>query len=298
MPAVPAVLPLWSRARPARWSRSLLLVACCGSIFWFPPKVAADPPASRSPQRFQIPAGPLGTALTQFGESAGMRLLASTELTAGRQTAGISGSFTAEQALQQLLAGTGLTWRYSDEGTVLLEAAPPVEGAMMLDPVRVEGAVSASGEDRAYTTAGSSSYISQEKIERFRGTSVGDIFQGTPGVLVGEKRNGGGLDINIRGMQGQSRVPVVVDGARQETTIDRGYAGAASQSYVDPDLIGGIEITKGPSMSPDATGAVGGLVDGGGGLGRVAAVEDADHDAGHALLFRIAALDEIFHFSS
>lgn len=59
---------------------------------------------------------------------------------------------------------------------------------------------------------------------------MGDIFQGMPGVLIGENRNSGGLDVNLRGMQGQNRVPVLVDGARQETTVYRGYAGVASRS--------------------------------------------------------------------
>ncbi len=86
------------------------------------------------------------------------------------------------------------------------------------------------------------------------------MFKGTTGVLVAENRNSGGLNINIRGMQGQGRVPVLVDGARQETTVYRGYAGVTSRSYVDPDLIGGVEIDKGPTMGASGTGAIGGLV--------------------------------------
>ena len=115
-------------------------------------------------------------------------------------------------------------------------------------------------KDDAWRKAGSSSYLSRDDIERSRGTSVGDIFKGTTGVLVGENRNSGGLDVNIRGMQGQGRVPILVDGARQETTVYRGYSGVASRSYIDPDLIGGIQIDKGPTLSAQGTGATGGLV--------------------------------------
>lgn len=252
-------LPLPPRVLATRWCGFVLLFAgCCGAPM--SSAIAQSPAAIQKLLDFEIPAGPLDTALVRFGEHAGVRLLAAAELTAGRSTGGISGKLTAEEALQQLLAGTGLRWRYNGDGTVILDLAPIVPGAMTLDAVRVEASLAPSSEDKAYTTAGSSTHISQQKIERFRGTTVGDIFQGTPGVLISENRNSGGLDVNIRGMQGQSRVPVLVDGARQETTVWRGYAGVSSRSYVDPDLIAGIDITKGPTVTADSTGAVGGMV--------------------------------------
>ena len=252
-------LPLPPRVLATRWCGLSLLFAGCLAVP-MSSALAQSAAATQSPLDFDIPAGSLDTALVRFGEYAGMRLLAASELTAGRNTGGVSGKLTAEQALQQLLAGTGLRWRYSDDGTVILDLAPVAPGAMTLDAVRVEASIQPASEDKAYTSAGSSTYISQQKIERFRGTTVGDIFQGTPGVLISENRNSGGLDVNIRGMQGQSRVPVLVDGARQETTVYRGYAGVSSRSYVDPDLIAGIDISKGPTVSADGTGAVGGLV--------------------------------------
>ncbi len=249
-------------AKPGRsfWISGLALV--CAAACPLPARAADDTATAfaAAEQPFDIPAGPLGPALTLFGERAGLRLLVASELTDGLQTPGVSGTLAPEQALRQLLTGTGLIWRYTGSRTVTLERRLPDDGAILLGPVRVEGTVPVADEDRAYTTAGSSSHISQQKIERFRGTSVGDIFQGTPGVLISENRNSGGLDVNIRGMQGQSRVPVLIDGSRQETTVYRGYAGVSSRSYVDPDLIAGIDITKGPSVSADGTGAIGGVV--------------------------------------
>jgi hemoglobin/transferrin/lactoferrin receptor protein len=61
-------------------------------------------------------------------------------------------------------------------------------------------------------------------------------------------------------MQGQGRTPVVVDGALQESTVYRGYAGMAGRTYIDPDFLGGVSIEKGPSTAADATGAIGGIV--------------------------------------
>ena len=81
-----------------------------------------------------------------------------------------------------------------------------------------------------YQTAGSLTHLSGEQIDRFRGTSVGDLFSGIPGVLNGDGRNSGAVDVNIRGMQGQGRVPVIVDGASQETSIYQGYNGSTSST--------------------------------------------------------------------
>ncbi|WP_133490489.1 TonB-dependent receptor [Alcanivorax sp. 24] len=213
---------------------------------------------SRALIDFDIPAQPLPTALDSFSRQSGLQVSADAGQFGGHYSREVHGSLAIQEALNQLLGGTGLLWYIADGKTVVVEAGPAAGDAMVLDPIKVQGR--ASAEDKPYTTAGSAAYISRKEIERFRGTSVGDMFKGTTGVLVAENRNSGGLNINIRGMQGQGRVPVLVDGARQETTVYRGYAGVTSRSYVDPDLIGGVEIDKGPTMTAGGTGAIGGLV--------------------------------------
>lgn len=216
-----------------------------------------------------IPAQPLPQALTLLSEQARVQVLYTRQEPYGVSAPAVKGRLNAADALNELLRGSGLTWREVRPGAVTLERVANAEsnttGTTVLDKVIVTDPLNVAGsgdadEDRPYSTPGSSSHLSRQKIERFRGTTVGDIFQGTPGVLIGENRNSGGLDVNIRGMQGQSRVPVLLDGSRQETTVWRGYAGVSSRTYVDPDLIAGIDITKGPSAGADGTGAVGGLV--------------------------------------
>ncbi|WP_237173559.1 TonB-dependent receptor domain-containing protein [Paracandidimonas lactea] len=134
------------------------------------------------------------------------------------------------------------------------------EPTTMLGSVRVIGQRVTDPADVPYSTPGSSAYISGEQIERFRGTSVGDFLSGIPGVMNADSRNSGAVDVNIRGMQGQGRVPVIVDGATQETTIWQGYNGASPRTYIDPDFISSVSIEKGISSGADATGATGGIV--------------------------------------
>lgn len=97
-----------------------------------------------------------------------------------------------------------------------------------------------------YSTAAPTSYIAGETIERFRGSSPADMFRGTPGVMSGEARNGAGsIDVNVRGMQGLGRVSVKVDDTENQVTVSQGYQGISNRSFVDPDLLAGIDITKG-----------------------------------------------------
>lgn len=114
-------------------------------------------------------------------------------------------------------------------------------------------------KDKTYQQAGTEYFINKEDIERFRGMSTGDFVKSIPGVLTGDNRNSGAIDLNIRGMQGMNRVPVVIDGSLQSTTVYRGYSGVASRNYLDPDLITSVAIEKGPTSGADGVGAIGGV---------------------------------------
>lgn len=227
---------------------------------------AAAQHTAASADSFNIRSQNLGAALAAFADRARLKLLFPSHLVSGRTSAGLHGSYTREQALNALLSGTGLSYSFTNTSTITV--FDPRMGAAfgaMPDgtaPLDVIDVVDASGirasEDLPYQTPGSVSYISEETIQRFRGTSPGDIFRGVPGVLSSDVRNGNGIDINIRGLQGVGRVPVTIDGAMNSTTAYQGYQGVGNRTYVDPDLIGGISIENGPSNGP--VGGIGGTV--------------------------------------
>ncbi|SFU90267.1 TonB-dependent receptor domain-containing protein [Xenorhabdus koppenhoeferi] len=116
------------------------------------------------------------------------------------------------------------------------------------------------GYDAVYDKDISNIYIGKKEIERYKGTSPADLIKGAIGVYSGDSRNSGALDINIRGVQGQGRIPVTIDGTEQAITVGRGYNGANNRNYIDPNLISSIEIEKGPSLSRGIKGSVGGAV--------------------------------------
>ena len=114
--------------------------------------------------------------------------------------------------------------------------------------------------DDVYDRSISSVYRDKTEIERFKGAAPADVFKGMVGVNSGDARNSGALDPNIRGIQGQGRVPVTIDGTEQAITVWRGYSGANNRNYIDPMLIGGVTIEKGPSLTRGINSSVGGAV--------------------------------------
>ena len=263
-------MPIPSFAFPRTLLTSAFAIAVAGllSAPWPAAHAQTSPVAAGEVRSYDVAPGALGEVLNRFARQSGLALSFPPEQVQGKTSAGLRGNHSPQVGLNRLLAGTGLVARATASGFVLdsipAGAATTASAAgREIDLATVEVRAEQPEEelkDRAFRSAGSSSYLSREDIERSRGSSVGDIFKGTTGVLIGENRNSGGLDVNIRGMQGQGRVPILVDGARQESTVYRGYSGVASRSYIDPDLIGGIHIEKGPTMSAQGTGATGGLV--------------------------------------
>lgn len=217
----------------------------------FPADVSAPQAVS-----FSIPPQSLSSAIVAFSRAAGVSVAFDGAVPNDIRTKGVSGTMPPRAALDRLLAGTGLSARFSGAGRVTLVrltsgsamGAIP-EGSTVLDPVDVsEGQV--KPEYQPYQTPGATNYISRETIDRFRGSGPGDMFRGTPGVLSGEPRNGGGgIDVNIRGMQGMGRVAVTIDGAENGLSVYQGYQGISNRTFVDPDLLAGAEIRKGSDAS-------------------------------------------------
>jgi iron complex outermembrane receptor protein len=77
-------------------------------------------------KKTNIQAQSLGTALQELARDRNFQIVYVSEDVTSLRTHGAFGDLTPEEALQQLLAGTGLTFRYLDERTVMIvpESAP------------------------------------------------------------------------------------------------------------------------------------------------------------------------------
>jgi hemoglobin/transferrin/lactoferrin receptor protein len=221
---------------------------------------------------FKIAPGPLNQALAAFGRQSGLQVTYLAASASGKTSAGITGRATRDEALARILAGSGLVFSFPNATTATIGAAgtpgAPVvsDGSLVLETIDVTAgrASRTIGWDgtaaTVFTTPAAVAHISRQTLEDYPSNSPSDMLRSQPGVLSGESRSSGGLDVNIRGLQGQGRTPVTVDGAMNATAVYRGYQGIANRSFVDPDFIGGINIEKGPSTAPGGAGAIGGTV--------------------------------------
>lgn len=119
------------------------------------PAAYADADSPNSQHAFNISAGSLSHSLSQFAGSAGILLSADARLTDGKTSPGLHGNYTVAQGLAQLLAGSGLTYQYTANGSVLV-APKAAEQTNQADPqtlptVMVTSTAEYAPNDLAYT---------------------------------------------------------------------------------------------------------------------------------------------------
>lgn len=221
---------------------------------------------------FDIRAQDLGGALASFADRAGLRLLFASDLVAGRASPGISGSFTPEDALDRLLAGTGLTYRFTDASTVTILDPNAItdDGALVLDTIDVEGRISgAFGEENRFVAAdartatklnlpiietpASVSVVTRAQIEARDAQTTAEALRYTPGVRVMasilDRRN----DTQRQDIRGFSAL-TLIDGTRN------GSAGYTTSVSLDPYLLDRIEVLSGPASVIYGEAAPGGAI--------------------------------------
>src|SRR5262245_17286574 len=83
---------------------------------------AASPQITQAVQRdFNIAPQPLTSALAQFGQQSGLQITVDGALVRDLSTGGVRGAMTADDALRQLLSGTGLTYSVAGGTTITIE---------------------------------------------------------------------------------------------------------------------------------------------------------------------------------
>ena len=131
----------------------------------------------------------------------------------------------------------------------------PRGGETTLDEITV---TSTKTESRAIDALAGASVIGRENFRQIQPDRISDMIRQVPGVSSQENHNDPGQSINIRGLQDFGRVAVLVDGARQNFQ-STGH-GANGTFYLEPELVGGVDITRGPASTIYGSGAIGGVV--------------------------------------
>ncbi|HLL26419.1 MAG TPA: TonB-dependent hemoglobin/transferrin/lactoferrin family receptor [Xanthobacteraceae bacterium] len=136
-----------------------------------------------------------------------------------------------------------------------MSSSASAQSPIVLDTTTV---VATKTEEPVSDTLGGVSAIRQDQIQQLDARQAKDLFIATPGVWTQTRADDPGQSINIRGLQDFGRVAVTIDGARQN--FQRSDHNADGQYYVDPELIGGADVARGPVSNIYGSGAIGGVV--------------------------------------
>lgn len=189
---------------PRRRWRLNLVCGALAALLALPGVATAQP---STPVAIDIASQPLAQALARLAEQAGVKLLYAAELVAGKTAPALQGRFTPAEALQRLLAGSGLRARTVDGGALAVEAAPAsAEGTTTLRPVRV-GASGLGDAATSYVdpvasvatktatplmeTPMSVQVIPQQVLQDQRATQLDDALANVSGVLSSAGKRGG-----------------------------------------------------------------------------------------------------------
>lgn len=231
---------------------------------------AVEPNSAAIQRRYDIPAGPLEAALNRFGRDAGILLSFPTSLTAGRQSPGLQGSYTASTGLVRLLQGTGLAAEAREDGSYTLYKVPAaaIPGEATLAAIRVKARREGDGSTEgtgAYTSRVTSiasktdmafreipqsvSVVTREQIEDQKLVDINDALKLMPGVTV-NRMNDNSFNFYSRGFQITS---MQIDGGAPLALGAYTYSPLQDMAFYDR-----VEVMRG------ASGLLGGMGDPGG----------------------------------
>ncbi|MBL8271404.1 TonB-dependent siderophore receptor [Steroidobacter sp.] len=169
------------------------VVAACASVLPSTVSAAASTEINFNQRvTFDIPAQPLQSALMQFAAQANVELSASTDLVEGKRAAAVKGVHSMEDALRTLLAGTGLRFMATRDGSVAIVPEVPTTAdiAGSIETVNVFGTLdnelsvgSKSGQSLRETPK-SVTIVTRERIEAQNLTSMAEALEQTTGVTV------------------------------------------------------------------------------------------------------------------
>jgi len=201
--------------------------------------------------QLDLPAQPLDQALTSFADQAGLHLLYTTGDAAGVASPAMHGSYSVEQALQQLLAGSGMSWHFGDARTVTLRKAQAAPQAVNLKPIEVS--VASRTSTAISEIPGTVWVVDQQQLREQidSGVSLKEaIGKLVPGLdLAPEGRTNYGQ--NMRGRN----VLVMIDGVSQNSS--RGLS--RQFDSISPFNVERVEVLSGASAIYGG-GATGGII--------------------------------------
>ena len=132
------------------------------------------------------------------------------------------------------------------------------KGSTYLTPLVVSGDNSGTGVGDPYAKPAAVTTVGSEEVNQFGGQNLDNVLRTQPGTFTRDNGQNPGVAVNIRGFEGEGRVNMSIDGARQNFRFTTHEAGGFT--YVDPALLSGIDVQRGSDSGASGAGALAGSV--------------------------------------
>jgi catecholate siderophore receptor len=198
--------------------------------------------------RFDIPAGPLDIVLAQFAKACGVTVTYSVpaETIPGFKSRGVAGLYSQQQALRQILAGTGLDFTLSaqDAVTIGVKSAQSVEvTASAIDSIGLSKFPTPLIDTPQSVNAIPAQLLSDQGVSTLR-----DTLRNSPGISLAAGEGAlQGDNLTIRGFSAQD--DIFLDGVRDFGSY-----------YRDPFNYERVDVLEGPAGVEFGRGSTGGVI--------------------------------------
>ena len=200
-------------------------------------------------EQFAIAPGPLSDALTAFQSQTGIAVTLAASNMRDLTSPGARSLVTPEQALQELLMGTGLTFRFNGPKAVSIEVPvqsefvdvsgvsppPPLSSPKYTEPLR--------------NIPQTITVVPADVIEAQNATTLRDVLRNVTGISIqaGEGGVPAGDNLSIRGFS--ARTDFFIDGVRD--------VGGYTRDTFNTEQV---EVVKGPASTYAGRGSTGGVI--------------------------------------
>lgn len=239
---------------------SATLAGLAGGVLFVAPE-QADAQGSQPSQnelsakvrQFDIAPGPLSEVVSTFEHVTGIHVTFAIDSIKGIHSPGVSGSFTAAQALQAIVTGTGIRFRVTSPTMAVVELTPVTTS---VDVTATSNALQTTSDlnrlpDSLLETPQTVTVIPQVMIEQQQATTVNQVLQYVPGITVSTGEGNGGItgdQFRIRGFDASG--DIYVDGLRD-------FGSYVRDSFATENVL----VVKGPSSESFGNGTTGGVIE-------------------------------------